>query len=307
MWESTQNWVNDVRDFTDLTNRRFADQTDALMTKGGQYISFVHIPTGTEVKFKAFLTQFSDTFSPSWQATEGYGRMDDIQTYKGTKRKIQIGFDVPAASIAEAKDNLKKISVFSQMMYPVFDTTGMGAQTIKSAPFIKMKFMNWVQNSEGDGGLLGILSGFSFAPKLDAGVFQTENNLKTGRFTIYPKAFSISTTLTVIHENRLGWEKTIVEGSYRGHQTQQAGSAVTTKFSKKEQQLFKPQSAHFPYGEKTPTPTPPAASREQIKDGKLNTELLASNQNKISESGKYLQGAAVGQKTTFNANPPEEG
>ena len=43
-YQATQDWVNDVRDYTDLFGRRFADQTDALFTKGGQYIlSLIHI------------------------------------------------------------------------------------------------------------------------------------------------------------------------------------------------------------------------------------------------------------------------
>lgn len=279
-WDDTQNWVNDVRDFTDLTGRRFADQTDALFTKGGQYISFTHIPTGTEIRFKAFLKSFNDSFRQQWTPTAGYGRMDDVQTYKGTQRSIQIAFDVPAASIKEAKSNLQKISTFAQMMYPVFDGT-MGAQTIKSAPFMKVKFMNWAQSESG--GLLGTLSGFSFAPNMGAGVFQTAAN-KTSKggkekiSTIYPKMFSISTSLKVMHEIPLGWEKTIIHGNPNAKVT----STTTTTFHSKQTTTFDPRTPTFPYGEKTSSKEYSAASKTQIKDKKVNAELMAANQGRIT-------------------------
>lgn len=280
-WESAQNWISDKRTFTGLTGGTFADQTDALMERGGQYISFTHVPTGVEVRFKAFLKSFNDSYKPNWQSSKGYGRMDAIQTYDGTTRSIQIAFDVPAASIKEAKSNLQKVSRFAQMMYPVFDGS-LGAQTIKSPPFIRMRFMNWAQNHNLDG-LLGTLSGFSFAPNMDSGVFQTAANKEEKKYTMYPKMFTISTTLTVIHENRLGWEKTIVEGNKRA----KVGLKTTT-FYQKENELFKPQTPTFPYGETTAASQIVATSEKQITDEKTNKELMKSNQNKITETRQSL-------------------
>ena len=278
-YQATQDWVNDVRDFTDLTGRRFADQTDALFTKGGQYISFTHIPTGTEIRFKAFLKSFNDTYRQQWTPTSGYGRMDDIQTYKGTSRNIQIAFDVPAASIQESKTNMQKISTFAQMMYPVFDGA-LGGQTIKSAPFVKVKFMNWAQSDSG--GLLGTLSGFSFAPNLAVGVFQTAAN-KTSegntqkKSTIYPKLFSISTSLKVIHETELGWKKTVEIADLK-----MKVKSTTTTFHAYQDTSFEPQTKTFPYGEKTRLRIHMATDKTQIKEGQVNPELLKSNQRKIT-------------------------
>jgi len=270
--KSVQDWTNDVRDFTDLTGRRFADQTDALRDKGGQYISFIHIPTGTEVRWKAFLTQFNDSFRPQWKPSAGYGRMDDIQTYTGTKRTIQISFEVPAASVREAKENLQNVSLFADMMYPVFDGEG-GAQTIKAAPFIRMKFMNWSQNAGGDEGLLGTLSGFSFAPKLDTGVFQEGVSL-------YPKSFTVGTSLTVLHEQGLGWTKTQIDGSGPKATINPKGK---TTYYKKQNNAFVPQSPSFPYGEKVASKVTSKAADKQLEEGDINKELLKANQGKIVE------------------------
>ena len=280
-WNDAQDWISDVRDFTDLTGRRFADQTDALADKGGQYISFTHVPTGTEIKFKAFLTQFNDSYGQNWNSQTAYGRMDPIQTYKNTTRTINIGFKVPAASIEEAKSNLQKASTFAQMMYPVFDGE-MGAQTIKSAPFIKMRFMNWVQSKQD--GLLGTLNGFSFAPDLNSGVFQTAADNEEKRFIIYPKLFTISTRLTVVHEDNLGWEKTVVNGNVRRNINRSKGT--TTRYQLKDN-IFTPQTPSFPYGEKTGARTVYAVSQEEIDSG-VNKEVLKAQQEAVTSADTML-------------------
>ena len=70
---------------------RHMDATDGYAEQGKALI-FKHIPTGKEVAFKAFLTDYSENFSTSWNSTEVYGRNDAIQTFKGTQRSINLGF-----------------------------------------------------------------------------------------------------------------------------------------------------------------------------------------------------------------------
>ena len=212
----------------------YVDQTEALYGGMGQYIMFEHVPTGTRVFFKAFLKTFKDTYDSRWNATAGYGRMDDIQVFQKTGRNISISFDVVAATVLEAKDNMIKLSTLTQMLYPTFDTSG-GVQTIKAAPLLKLKFMNWAQNSEDGTGILGACKGLSFNPNLQPGVFTVWS--KTKGNLIYPKVFTIDTSLTVIHEHRLGWR--IGEKS-----------VTNAKSGKKEKHgTYVSQANNFPYGE----------------------------------------------------------
>jgi len=205
----------------DLT---FSDQTDLLKNNKGQFLQFIHVPTGAKVQFKAFLTSFADSYQSNWTAEPSYGKMDNIQTFQSTTRAISVGFSVPAASIDESITNLQNISTLTNMLYPVFEGAANDTQTIKSAPLIKFKFMNWVQNSADGAGLLGKMDGVTYAPNLDVGVFQLEDK-------IYPKRYDVTINYTVIHEERLGWTK---ESADIGD-----GSTLSA---------YSPQNINFPYG-----------------------------------------------------------
>jgi hypothetical protein len=218
----------------------FDDQSDALKN-AGQVILFTHVPTGTTVEFKAFLTQFQDQFSSKWQSQAGYGRMDNIQMFQQTTRHLQITFKVVAASLEEAKSNMVKMSTFSQMLYPTFDGSG-GAQTMKAAPLIKLKFMNWAQNATDGTGLMGATKGFSFAPVLEPGVFTTKD--AAGIPILFPKELAVSIQMDVIHEHALGWRKEKTSpSSHVTPNSQKLKTATVTSW-------FQPQSELFPYGER---------------------------------------------------------
>jgi len=180
------------------------DQTDNLANQGNQVIDFFHVPTGNSVKFKAFLTQFDDVYSSEWNSENAYGRMDPIQSFQRTGRKISIGFDVVAGSFHEAQDNLGRITGLIQMLYPSYDG-GAGATSIQAAPYFKLNFMNLASNTMSDGtsgaessGLLGTVDGLTYSPNIDVGFY---HNLGA----LYPKVVNISCTFTVLHQNQLGW------------------------------------------------------------------------------------------------------
>tara|TARA_R110000824_G_scaffold20592_8_gene77603 strand:- start:2738 stop:3628 length:891 start_codon:yes stop_codon:yes gene_type:complete len=221
-------------------NSRFFDNgdpgTDNLANNYAQYIEFFHLPSSYFVSFKAFLTEFTDNYTSEWNTSQVYGRMDPIATFKRTSRKISVAFEAPAQSIQEAEQNMTRMSLLLQMLYPSYDasalshmeaTQGSGPgqetiSTIKGSPLFKIKFLNWIKGSsyetisaesgmsttEGkigldaqSSGLMGFVEGFSFAPDLDAGVFQAGLEL-------WPKLMRINFTFNVIHEHELGWEKT---------------------------------------------------------------------------------------------------
>ena len=159
----------------------FSDGSDNLANALGQIIDIYHIPSQQNISFKAFLTAFTDQYSSDWSSEDVLGRMDPIQTFKGTKRTISLGWDVPAASFSEARTNLKKASLLVSMLYPEYESGGGGATTMSSPPLFKLKFMNLIQDSSqpsaprGDArttGLLGTISGFTYEPDLEAGFFQ---------------------------------------------------------------------------------------------------------------------------------------
>lgn len=218
----------------------FYDPSDDIANKKGIFIEFFHVPTGKTAAFKAFLTAFEDSFETTWASEEVYGRMDPIQTYQGTKRSLNLGWTLPAATVSEAKRNMAEVSRFIRMQYPVYKdvgSTNFPAHAIASPPLFKLKFANLVASAEGysgrvddvaspstfdfgtgdsltsqpgsgaqNAGLLGTLSGFNFTPVIDDGFFDP------GFGTIFPKTLECSCQMIVLHEHPLGFD---AEGNFR--------------------------------------------------------------------------------------------
>lgn len=202
-----QGFRNSVK-YWGKANPKFADGSDSLANNKFQYLQFYHVPSGESVAFKAFILSFSDDYQSEWNAETVYGRMDPIATFKRTGRTINATFTVPASGFQEAVENMMRMTALTQFLYPSYE-----GSTIKGAPFIKVQFMNWIQNSEyGPGsdpkesGLLGYINGFSFQPNMEAGVFQSG-------LDILPKEMSVNFQLNVIHEAPLGWSRQAADGA----------------------------------------------------------------------------------------------
>ncbi len=222
------------------------DATDGLANNQGQLIDIYHVTTGKSLSFKAFVTAFSDQYSADYNSESVYGRMDPILTYKGTTRKISLGWEVPAASFVEARQNLEKASLLLSMLYPEYEDASGGASTMSTPPMFRLKFLNLITNSkitdDGNtiaefGGLLGTFAGFTFEPDLEAGFFQphdisatkdedtkleanfnsvinnffgkkTTNGVKLDdRGQLFPKMIKFQGEFTVLHEHKLGFNR----------------------------------------------------------------------------------------------------
>jgi len=223
--------------------------TDNLANNHFQFLEFFHLPSAYFVTFKAYIENFSDDYTSDWKAETVYGRMDPIATFQKTSRKISCGFKVVASSVQEAEANMRRISLLLQMLYPSYESgspnqakslgenSGEIVSTIKGSPLFKVKFLNWITNSESwgqvgaeDCGLMGYVSGFSFKPQLDGGAFQVG-------YDLYPKYVDLSFTLNVIHEHALGWD---ARNLPKGASTSVFGGEFTSG----------PNADAFPYGKK---------------------------------------------------------
>lgn len=121
----------------------------------GIYIEFFHIASGQSLKFKAFLTNYTETYDVSFTPVEVYGRMDPIEIYKGTKRNLNLGWDVIAETEIEAYTNLQKVQKYIQMMYPRYNDYKYGTtnknytvSVVGAPPLVKVKFVNLIANSQ---------------------------------------------------------------------------------------------------------------------------------------------------------------
>ena len=94
------------------------DGSEYLSNVKEQVISFYFEPTGEDVYFKAFITTFNDSFTPSYSTTQVFGRTDPIHIFQNTTRQISLAIDVPAASEGEAYENLGRVQKLIGMLYP---------------------------------------------------------------------------------------------------------------------------------------------------------------------------------------------
>ena len=187
---------------------------DEFAKKKHWMLEFVHLPTATVtgvIQFQAMVTQFQDAYESEWNSENVYGRMDPIETFQRTSRKITLAWDVVARDTREAKFNMWTVSKLLQFLYPVYE--GNSAGSLTAPPLFKFRFMNFVQNTSTKvnkpptsvsevvaTGLLGRVGGFTFEPDLDSGFFDSSSGI------LYTQYIKMNCVYKVFHEHNLGWD-----------------------------------------------------------------------------------------------------
>jgi hypothetical protein len=146
-----------------------------------------------EVVFPAFVTEFSDSYTPNFTGESVYGRMDEIQNYSNTVRSISLGWQVVSASYDKSVLNLNRCQKLAQMLYPSYS-----GNDISTPPIIELKFVNMIRSAETTRGLYGVIGSYTFTPDFEVGVFDR------GAGMIYPKVIQCSVSFTPIHDHALG-------------------------------------------------------------------------------------------------------
>ena len=220
----------------------------------GQTVEFMSILTGEIVSFPAFITDFQDSYESEWNTEDVYGRMDPIQTFKGTRRTISIAWDCVAASAKEAEKNMDKCTRLFRMLYPSYE-----GSTMRGAPLLKLKFVNFVNNASAgastagvkESGLVGSVAGFTYSPDLDSGFFEGDKG-----HSVYPQALNLECTFTVMHTHDLG------ENSGGG-----------TRFP-----------SNWPYNAKQPGPNPPPDTTTNSTATPEGSAPVGSEQRRAAEA-----------------------
>tara|TARA_Y100001973_G_scaffold103794_1_gene171897 strand:- start:126 stop:1127 length:1002 start_codon:yes stop_codon:yes gene_type:complete len=236
---------------------------DALANKG-MVVSFTRIGTRASnditLNFKAFITTFNDTYAPNWTVDKVYGRGDGIPIYNNTRRRITIGFKVPAATEGEAYENLAKLQKLIQFLYPSYSDRE-SYKLISRQPFVRLKFMNLLRSAEGltsntsdtyrsqfeqydmEGeGLLGAIVSFNVMHNLegDDGVVEKRALSDNQVAAVLSKMFEINLDFEPIHEHPLGWDTNGVFGKGDPIQLDRGGSGSLGSYAA--------DGGLFPYG-----------------------------------------------------------
>ena len=216
-------------------NQGIVDGSDALANGGKFVISVHHLPTGKEVFFKAFITNYQENFNSTWKGETVYGRTDPIRTFSNTERRVSLSFEVPASSEQEGYENVGRLQKLAQFTYPMYENTGDDKNRqylITQAPLVRIKVMNLIQKnnksseyaggfdderlqtrsriygsyrSNGDssatGGLLAAINNVSVSTDFkNAPVFEVGTN------RVIPQNFTVQLDFSVIHEQTIGFD-----------------------------------------------------------------------------------------------------
>ena len=116
--------------------------------------------------FNPYDFKFVDSFKPEFNSYEAFGRMDPIMIYKKTSRDINLSFKVVAENEGDAENNFKTLNNLIQSMYPTYQSLEVNSPQppasannsitnptdrqdsyIKTAPLLRMKFMNLLNDT----------------------------------------------------------------------------------------------------------------------------------------------------------------
>ena len=144
--------------------------------------------------FRAFIKPDSVTenFTPSWNISKYYGRVDDIPIYMGTTRIINLAFDIVAWQPADLPIIYRKLHKLQSMVYPFFNSKGF----LSAGPIIRMRLGDlFSTTNKGKLGLPGYLTSLDVVYD---NVWNIEKDFKI------PRKATISISFTVLHEQNPG-------------------------------------------------------------------------------------------------------
>ena len=205
--------------------------TDGLANHAEAVISFFHVPSESDVFFKAFITTFAESYQSDWNNETVFGRTDPIYTFKNTQRTMTLGWKIPADTIGEAYNNLAKVQKLAQFLYPNYADLGASGAVLSQSPLVRLKVMNlassagrlsrggetymalqsaeelfraYKSTNNPSEGILGIIKNVNINHNLenpDIGVIQPDDKQNV----ILPKMIEVTIDFACIHEATLGW------------------------------------------------------------------------------------------------------
>ena len=79
---------------------------------------FHDLRTNEILALHTFIENFTDSFAPEWNSVGGFGRMDDVQIYKKTKRSMGLSFYMIATGPEDLDELYYGINRLVAMVYP---------------------------------------------------------------------------------------------------------------------------------------------------------------------------------------------
>jgi len=123
----------------DGKNRFTPEQVSAIESVlDAEYMPFYFqdLRTNEIVAFHAFLDDLTDSYSANFNKTSGYGRVDDVMTYKDTKRSVGVTFHLIGTNPSDFDYMWWQINKLTTMVYPQW-SKGRKVQTSDGLNFLQ--------------------------------------------------------------------------------------------------------------------------------------------------------------------------
>lgn len=146
------------------------------------------------VYFRPFLKGFSESFTPEWNQTNFFGRVDPVVTYQATGRSIAISFMLAAFGPEDVRTIWNKLTWLTSMVYPEYDRD-LG---YVSGPVVRMRIGDVINaiGPEGGRGLPGIITSLEF--DYSDAVWELKEGLKV------PREIQVAMSFLVLHDRPIG-------------------------------------------------------------------------------------------------------
>ncbi len=97
-----------------------------------EYVPFYFhdLRTNEIISFHAFLSNLEDSYNVNYETTEGYGRIDSVETYRSTDRNISISFTIASTSKEDFDTMWWKVNKLTTLVTPQWSK---GRQVISTA------------------------------------------------------------------------------------------------------------------------------------------------------------------------------
>lgn len=238
-----------------------------------EYVPFYFhdLRTNEIVGFHAFITELTDNFAPQWESTDGFGRVDQVHTYKSTARTLQFAFNIVATSATDFDEMWTKVNKLVTLVYPQFDggrwvqSDGNGtdrfvqpfSQAFAASPIIRLRIGDVIRSNYSRFGLARLFGYGEQGLKFDS----TTVNYKKG---IDPTMLS-TTLASVIGQPGTGYTFYVSQGSFPAF-----------------------------------VPASPVSTHAQV----LDTAVLASRRSFVATVVQPLDGAAAACSIALNSDEP---
>lgn len=169
----------------------------------GRILSVISTDGKQTVDFSSgYVSNFSDSYNPTYQSQGIFGNSDPFRQYTNTERAINVSIVLIAGTWFAAQRNLEDTSKLVQFTYPIYEKTPNGSLVLSGRPEVRVKLMNLITNHTSRQHLPGYITNLNIDWDLADGVF--EEKRYNGGGEVYPKYLNISFTFLPLHTQVLG-------------------------------------------------------------------------------------------------------